>query len=199
MATRASSYKSQKVSSSLLVNGVLILICLIWFVPTFGVFVTSFRNSQDIFTSGWWSVFPHRGYGSPKDITLPADANVDGSFQIPGYNGTYTFEQLKAGISLPDGSKLSWYGNKRTRIVQVSQIGWLGFNTSLTLENYTNVLSGREIKFLDAGGNTITRQGNNLAGAFLNSVAVAVPATIIPILIAAFAAYGFAWLNFPGR
>ncbi len=28
---------------------------------------------------------------------------------------------------------------------------------------------------------------------------LAVPATIIPILIAAFAAYGFAWLNFPGR
>jgi alpha-glucoside transport system permease protein len=41
--------------------------------------------------------------------------------------------------------------------------------------------------------------GNNLASAFLNSVAVAVPATIIPILIAAFAAFGFAWLNFPGR
>jgi alpha-glucoside transport system permease protein len=33
----------------------------------------------------------------------------------------------------------------------------------------------------------------------LNSIAVAVPATIIPILIAAFAAYGFAWLKFPGR
>ena len=46
---------------------------------------------------------------------------------------------------------------------------------------------------------TIVRQGNNLGGAFLNSIAVAVPATIIPILIAAFAAYGFAWLNFPGR
>jgi alpha-glucoside transport system permease protein len=33
----------------------------------------------------------------------------------------------------------------------------------------------------------------------LNSIAVTIPATIIPILIAAFAAYGFAWLNFPGR
>jgi len=30
-------------------------------------------------------------------------------------------------------------------------------------------------------------------------VTVAVPSTIIPILIAAFAAYGFAWMNFPGR
>ena len=32
-----------------------------------------------------------------------------------------------------------------------------------------------------------------------NSLAVSIPATVIPILIAAFAAYGFAWMNFPGR
>jgi alpha-glucoside transport system permease protein len=30
-------------------------------------------------------------------------------------------------------------------------------------------------------------------------VAVAIPSTVIPILIAAFAAYGFAWMSFPGR
>jgi len=38
-----------------------------------------------------------------------------------------------------------------------------------------------------------------MIGAFLNSLAVAVPSTVIPILIAAFAAYAFAWMNFPGR
>ena len=48
-------------------------------------------------------------------------------------------------------------------------------------------------------GNTITRQGNNFADAVLNSLAVSIPATIIPILIAAFAAYAFAWMEFPGR
>ena len=35
--------------------------------------------------------------------------------------------------------------------------------------------------------------------AFLNSIAVTVPATVIPIALAAFAAYGFAWMKFPGR
>jgi len=35
--------------------------------------------------------------------------------------------------------------------------------------------------------------------AFLNSIAVSVPATVIPIGLAAFAAYGFAWMKFPGR
>jgi alpha-glucoside transport system permease protein len=38
-----------------------------------------------------------------------------------------------------------------------------------------------------------------MTGAFLNSLAVAVPSTVIPILIAAFAAYAFAWMKFPGR
>jgi alpha-glucoside transport system permease protein len=51
-----------------------------------------------------------------------------------------------------------------------------------TLENYRQAL--------DAGG---------FQNAFLNSVAVAVPSTIIPITIAAFAAYAFSWMRFPGR
>ena len=34
--------------------------------------------------------------------------------------------------------------------------------------------------------------------AFLNSLAVTIPATVIPITIAAFAAYAFAWMDFPG-
>lgn len=34
---------------------------------------------------------------------------------------------------------------------------------------------------------------------FLNSLYIAIPATVIPILVAAFAAYAFAWMEFPGR
>ena len=40
---------------------------------------------------------------------------------------------------------------------------------------------------------------DGLANAFLNSLTVAIPSTLIPILIAAFAAYAFAWMKFPGR
>ncbi len=39
----------------------------------------------------------------------------------------------------------------------------------------------------------------NLGAAVMNSLTVAIPATVIPILIAAFSAYGFAWIRFPGR
>lgn len=41
--------------------------------------------------------------------------------------------------------------------------------------------------------------GDNVGAAFINSIVVVIPATFIPILIAAFAAYGFAWMRFPGR
>jgi alpha-glucoside transport system permease protein len=54
--------------------------------------------------------------------------------------------------------------------------------TQYTLSNYRNVI------FADGMGT-----------AFLNSLIVSIPATAIPITIAAFAAYAFAWMEFPGR
>jgi alpha-glucoside transport system permease protein len=41
--------------------------------------------------------------------------------------------------------------------------------------------------------------GQSVGQAFLNTMTVAIPATVIPILIAAFAAYALAWMEFPGR
>lgn len=54
--------------------------------------------------------------------------------------------------------------------------------TQYSIENYVTVL---------------TAQG--MGQAFLNSFTIAIPATLIPIAIAAFAAYAFAWMKFPGR
>jgi len=61
---------------------------------------------------------------------------------------------------------------------------WQAFKTPLqfTVENYTTVL-----------------QQNNMSRSFLNSLLIAVPSTIMPILIAAGAAYAFSWMRFPGR
>lgn len=57
------------------------------------------------------------------------------------------------------------------------------FQSSIwTLQNYVDVLTA-----------------HGLSGAILNSVLVTVPSVVIPITIAAFAAYAFAWLEFPGR
>ncbi|MGJ3253951.1 MAG: carbohydrate ABC transporter permease [Elainellaceae cyanobacterium] len=54
--------------------------------------------------------------------------------------------------------------------------------TQYSLQNYQQVL---------------TSEG--MGQAFLNSLAIAIPATVIPISIAAYAAYAFAWMRFPGR
>jgi len=86
----------------------------------------------------------------------------------------------------------------------VTQTGWWTIFTTpsqagLTLENYRQVLTGKTIGSVDEGGNQWTARGDNLSRAFLNSLTVSIPAVVIPILIASFAAYGFAWMDFPGR
>ena len=193
----AKSLQGQKRRSSLVVNGVLILISIVWLVPTLGVFITSFRQSQDIFSSGWWAIFPHKEDSDTGEIVLDDSYDVNGVMEIEGASAT--FEEWREGVVLQDGRKLTWYGNKRTRKLTISEEIWVGFGANLTFDNYKDVITGKEISFTDGEGNEIIRKGNNLGGAFLNSIAVAVPATVIPILIAAFAAFGFSWLKFPGR
>ncbi|NMB68648.1 MAG: ABC transporter permease subunit [Chloroflexi bacterium] len=196
MAAKSASPRNRK-SSGFWINFVLIVICIIWLIPTVGVFITSFREPQDIYGSGWWTIFPHQGWTKESEILVDASIDVDQPFQIQGITSTFT--ELRKGVQLPDGRRLTWVGNKRSRLVEVETYGWIGFDINLTLENYRDVLSGGTVQYVDASGNQIQRQGNDLGTAFLNSIAVAVPATIIPILIAAFAAYGFAWMNFAGR
>lgn len=91
----------------------LIGLCIAWMVPTLGLLVSSFRPSQLISTTGWWTAF-------------------------------------------------------RTPL-------------QFTLDNYRSVL---------------TTQG--MGRSFLNSLMIAVPGTLITILVAALAAYAFAWIPFRG-
>ena len=121
--------RQQKLVSDVIVNGALLLIVLIWTLPTFGLLVSSFRTRDEVSTTGWWTTLT---------------------------------------------------------------------NPNFTIENYQQVLTGKEFKFT-SGGKEGVEKGDDLSKAFLNSLTVTVPATVIPILIAAFAAYGFAWMRFPGR
>ena len=92
----------------------IVLLCVLWFIPTLGLLISSFRDEADVKSSGWWTV-----------ITDP-------------------FSQ------------------------------W-------TLDSYSQVLE------------------SGMANAFVNSIVVSVPATVLPIMIAAFAAYAFTFMRFPGR
>jgi alpha-glucoside transport system permease protein len=70
-------------------------------------------------------------------------------------------------------------------LAQIQSTGWwtaLAPPFKFTLDNYGHVLSS-----------------NNLGNAFLNSVMISIPATVIPTTLAAFAAYAFTWMRFWGR
>ncbi|MEM1005746.1 MAG: carbohydrate ABC transporter permease, partial [Pseudomonadota bacterium] len=72
-------------------------------------------------------------------------------------------------------------GNRGVRVFVTANVP-----SEFTLENYRTVL-------LSNSGD------DNMARAFFNTLTVTIPATIIPILVAAFAAYALAWMEFPGR
>jgi alpha-glucoside transport system permease protein len=57
----------------LVVNGTLLLLVILWTIPTVGIFVSSFRQRDDIATSGWWSVLPHREWQAIKEIDPKED------------------------------------------------------------------------------------------------------------------------------
>ena len=68
-----------------------------------------------------------------------------------------------------------------------------------TRSGWWNFFASPQQFTLDSYGDVITNNNGEIVTAFLNSLAVAIPATIIPILIAAFAAYAFSWMEFRGR
>ena len=94
-----------------------VLIALIWTLPTVGLLISSFRPATDLLETGWWTVLLH-----PFELT------------------------------------------------------------QLHLGNYVEVLNAE-----------------GMGQTFLNSFIITIPATVIPIAIATFAAYALAWMRFPGR
>lgn len=189
--------KAQNRLNSILLNGALFILVFLWVLPVIGLLVSSFRSRFDIQTSGWWTVLPHREWQmveelDPKELEL----DPDGVMEVRGVQAT--FEEMRAGVQAPNGQQLTWVGNKRLGRIEVQDQVWVMI-PDLTTENYQQVLSGKDFEFTNPDGTVQTIPGDNMTGAFLNSLAVAVPSTVIPILIAAFAAYAFAWMSFPGR
>jgi len=70
----------------------------------------------------------------------------------------------------------------------IQSSGWWEFflNPQVTGENYVDVLQ--------SGTTQLT-----MIESFVNSIAITIPATVIPLMIASMAAYAFAWIDFKGR
>ncbi len=185
------------------------IIVALWTLPTAGLLVSSLRDKNLIATSGWWTALTTTDRSAQGRMKPPADqVQKDGKFEIAGslFEGAETPGVVKAfGLKVqkpdefPAGTPATLDGGKTILVnadgsyVFASPIAHEGergqrlfYMTSVppkfTTENYEAVLSSEGI-----------------GRAFVNSLTVTIPATIIPILIAAFAAYALAWMKLPGR
>ena len=192
-----SSAKRKRRWGSIFINGSLLLIVIMWTIPTLGIFVSSFRNRDEIANSPWWNIFPHQEWQPVREIDAQSlGLDADGVMEIEGATGT--FEEFRAGVETPDGKRITWIGNKRLGRIEVQEQIWTT-SKDFSLDNYRQVLGGQDFEFTKPDGTVSIVPGDNMTRAFLNSLVVAIPSTVIPILIAAFAAYAFAWMRFPGR
>jgi alpha-glucoside transport system permease protein len=189
-------------------------IVVLWLVPTVGLFVSSFRDRDQISESGWWMApFPveqaFRGRAATDNTTQDGDSWVltgnifedeevvsmlgEGGGSVAAFSdsgrepGAYPAGEtadLGDGETLlvePNGDYVFTLpedpGDRGPRIYFIAETP-----AEFTLNNYNTVLSA-----------------DNMDRAFINTLTVTIPATVIPILMAAFAAYALAWMDFPGR
>lgn len=205
---------------------VLIALCLLWVLPALGLLVTSVRPFQDVNDTGWWTVLsPPKGaneyaascaecHGSDgkkiatADLTNPElvrnfrrsfnliaalkkDVNGQphlGATPIPDENAAaaiVTYMRRLSGISAPSRFTTDNYIDAMT--------GYRG-----TANYTTDCAAGTQANDIHCDW---TDLGNprGMGRAFLNSLLVAIPSTLLPILFAAFAAYAFSWFHFRGR
>jgi alpha-glucoside transport system permease protein len=190
-----------------LVHATVLFLVVIWTIPTAGLFISSIRDKDQLSVSGWWTAlstseqrivarshepkaqiqegdrFVIRGNlfeGSPGSVVKFGSSSLE-----PEAFAVDTVAELKKGQTLQVldngdyvlSSPVEWKGSRGQRIFYTAEIP-----PRFTLDNYREVLSTE-----------------GLGQSFLNSLTVTIPATIIPILVAAFAAYALAWMRFPGR
>ena len=147
----------------------LFLIVVIWTIPSFGLFVTSFRPAQDIRFTGWWTLF-----GDIGPLFYLGLAVIAAGLVALWYYNRSGQEGSRVPLALVGAGSL---------VTLVAVV----FNDATTFENYSRVLS--------ASGT----DAPNMWEHALNSLAIVLPATVIPISIAAFAAYAFSWMEWKGR
>ncbi|MBM7067807.1 carbohydrate ABC transporter permease [Actibacterium sp. 188UL27-1] len=188
------------------VNIAVVALVLLWTIPTFGLLVSSFRDRDQITTSGWWTSLSASEQNLQLRSAAPREAieengewvvrgnlfgEGEGNLTAFGVNARRPTEFAPGATAERRDAFITVEANGDYRITSVEQPegsrGTRIFATVVsppkwTFENYDRVLFSEGI-----------------GRSFINTFTVTIPATIIPILIAAFAAYALSWMEFPGR
>ncbi|MGA1721230.1 MAG: carbohydrate ABC transporter permease [bacterium] len=191
----------------LMVHLGLLLLVILWILPTVGLLVSSFRDKDQLAATGWWTALSTSVQnGQGRTGTSEQMVETGGKFVIAGnllddskrtiltFNTNFRdLTAYKAGevLTFKDQSQIRveadgsyrWESAQPIEEKRGKRIFFVAESPpTFTLDNYVEVLTSEGI-----------------GQSFLNTFVVTIPATVIPITIAAFAAYAFAWMRFPGR
>ena len=190
-----------------LVHLSVLVIVILWTLPTAGLFISSFRDKDQLALSGWWTSLT----ASEQNLV---DRTGDPETQIQRGD-----QYVLAGQLLLDGEpvdiKAFGFSSREPTAYQPGDVAEMNDGTlTVTEDGHYEMISnepfkgsrGKRIfytavvppKFgLDNYREVLTAEG--IGRSFINSLTVTIPATIIPILIAAYAAYALSWMKMPGR
>jgi alpha-glucoside transport system permease protein len=204
---------------------IIILTMLIWIVPTLGLLITSFRPPEAVSGSGWWTVFAPQSSAAGPYATYCADCHgADGKalpqadLSNPEVIAKFPRSlQLLAMLRKPINGQPHMGDHPLPGPQEAADIATFlkeGEQTrsQFTINNYIDALvgyRGQSTYREDCAAGTQppdlrcnlsdVLNPRGMGRAFVNSLLVTIPATILPILFAAFAGYAFAWLDFKGR
>ncbi|MBF9050172.1 ABC transporter permease subunit [Roseobacter sp. HKCCD9010] len=209
------SIAGTKSSLTWAVNISVVVLVVLWLIPTIGLLVSSFRDRDQISASAWWEA----PLPVEQAYRLRAEGEVrqdGGLWVIEGnvFDASEMVETFPAGSEHPPVAAFGITGREpgATAAGQEAENrdgGTLVVNADGSYVFTTNeepgdrppriyVVAETPPEFTTENYNTVLG-GDGMGQAFINTLTVTIPATVIPILIAAFAAYALAWMDFPGR
>ena len=203
---------------------VLALIVFIWVVPFVALVSTSMRSEVAAKTSGFWTSFTptelgHRFATHERGVMEPA-VIMRGNIlerinaEASGYavSGDVKSILINTRIADPENPGKTKLVRKLVPAGEVMDVrgGAFVFETNGDFTWTFDQATAPKPKNLDVFINQdpafgadayieVLFDNKNVPNALISSFIVTIPATIIPITIAAFAAYAFAWMQFPGR
>jgi len=209
---------------STLRNVVLGLIVFIWVVPFVALLTTSFRSELASQTSGFWTSYTPTELGhrfsthdkSDKVELMEMTGNIfdrlnkdETSFVIQGQVQSILFKGRVPDPDNPGKTKLirklvppgEAMAVRDGSFVFESNGDFTWTFSEMTVPKPKNLeaIINQDPVFGEEAYVEVLFKDKNVPNALISSFIVTIPATIIPITIAAFAAYAFAWMRFPGR